>query len=156
MDRFVFEGFAPRKAGARRNRLEELRGEERTIVFYESPGRLLGLLTDINETLGARRVVVARELTKIYEEIVRGDGAELLEIFRERDIMGEVTVLVEGDSGDASGADEDLERELRLLLAEDDLPLKEAVKLVAERYGRAKKDVYGAALDIMGRRDSKR
>jgi 16S rRNA (cytidine1402-2'-O)-methyltransferase len=96
-DRFVFEGFLPVKSGRRRQRLEALAGETRTIVLYESPHRLLRLLQELVTHLGAeRRLVVARELTKRFEEVMRGTTATLLETFQERPIRGEFTLVIAG------------------------------------------------------------
>ena len=96
-DRFVFEGFLPIKAGRRRQRLEYLGHESRTIVLYESPHRLLKLLQEIVTHLGAeRRIVIARELTKRFEEIRRGTAAALLEELQHQTMRGEYTVLIAG------------------------------------------------------------
>jgi 16S rRNA (cytidine1402-2'-O)-methyltransferase len=96
-DRFVFEGFLPPRGGRRRQRLEALRNEPRTIVVYESPYRMLQLLQDIVTYLGAeRRVVVARELTKRFEEIRRGTASALLEALQEGPVRGEYTVVIAG------------------------------------------------------------
>ncbi len=95
-DRFVFEGFLAVKAGKRRKQLERLREEERTIILYESPHRFGKTLHDMAEILGDRRLVVARELTKKFEEIVRGTPGEIKESLGERKIKGELVILVEG------------------------------------------------------------
>ena len=96
-DRFVFEGFLPSKSGRRRQRLEALRHEPRTIVLYESPYRLVRLLQDIVTCLGPeRRIVVTRELTKHFEEVQRGTASALLETFQARSVRGECTVLIAG------------------------------------------------------------
>ena len=97
MDRFIFEGFLPPKGGKRRQRLEALREEPRTVVVYESPYRVLRLLQEIVTCLGAdRQVVVTRELTKRFEEIQRGTAAALLEALQERPVRGEYTVIIAG------------------------------------------------------------
>ena len=97
MNRFVFEGFLPVKSGRRRQRLQALREESRTVVLYESPHRFVKLLRELVEHFGAgRRVAVARELTKYYEEVARGTAAGLLETWQERAVRGEFTVIVEG------------------------------------------------------------
>ena len=96
-DRFVFEGFLPAKSGRRRQRLEALRDEPRTIVLYESPYRLVRLLQEIVACLGPeRRVVVTRELTKHFEEVQRGTASALLDVFQARSVRGECTVLIAG------------------------------------------------------------
>jgi 16S rRNA (cytidine1402-2'-O)-methyltransferase len=95
-DRFAFEGFLPAKPGKRRKRLEELQQEKRTMIFYESPHRFLKTLDDISNILGERRIVVARELTKKFEEIKRGTSSEIREYFEKSKIRGELVVVVEG------------------------------------------------------------
>lgn len=95
-DRFVFEGFLPKKPGKRRKRLEGMRGEARTIIFYESPRRVRALLQDIQETWGNRRVVVARELTKKFEEVLRGTITQVDAHFTVHPPLGEMTIVVEG------------------------------------------------------------
>lgn len=95
MDRFVFEGFLPTKKG-RRKRMEQLRSECRTIVLYEAPHRLLKTLRELHQELGARRVAVARELTKKFEEIQRGQLSEVLSRLEERDPRGEYVIVLEG------------------------------------------------------------
>ncbi len=98
-DRFVFEGFLPTKPGRRRQRLEILSDEPRTIVLYESPHRLVRLLREVVTHLGAeRRVVITRELTKRFEEVSRGTAAALLETWQDRSLRGECTVVIAGRS----------------------------------------------------------
>jgi 16S rRNA (cytidine1402-2'-O)-methyltransferase len=94
-DRFVFEGFLPLKKGRRRV-LERLRGEERTIVLYESPHRIIRTLNDVHQVLGDRHAVIARELTKKFEEVVRGTLSEALQAIQQKTPRGEYVVLVEG------------------------------------------------------------
>ena len=95
-DRFVFEGFLPQKKG-RQKRIKQLTGEQRTIVFYESPFRLVKTLTQLAEHFGKnRRACVCRELSKLYEEIKRGELTELREFYTENQPKGEIVLLVEG------------------------------------------------------------
>ena len=101
MDRFSFFGFLPSKAGRRRQFLASLRDEEKTLVFYESPHRLLPSLRDIEELLGEREVVVSRELTKMYEEFLRGPVGDVITELGDRVVKGEVTLIVAGRSGEA-------------------------------------------------------
>ena len=98
-DRFAFEGFLPRREGRRRKRLAALAEERRTMIFYEPARRLPRLLADMLELFGDRRVVVCRELTKRYEETLRGTLAGLLELLRERELKGEAVLVVEGHEG---------------------------------------------------------
>lgn len=95
-DKFVFEGFLPNKPQKRRKRLEELAQEKRTLIFYESPYRLLKFLGEIMQILGDRRICVARELTKKFEEIKRGTVSEVLGYFQQGKIKGELVIVVEG------------------------------------------------------------
>ena len=94
-DRFVFEGFSPAKKG-RSKRLEQLRQEDRTIIFYEAPHRLLRTLRDIFRTLGDRQVAVSRELTKKFEQVVRGRLSEVAEYFEKNSPRGEFVIVVHG------------------------------------------------------------
>jgi len=95
-DRFVFEGFLPRSGQARARRLEALVSEARTIVLFESPRRAARTLADLVEILGQRRAAVVRELTKLHQEVLRGELTELLESLRDRELKGEVVLVVEG------------------------------------------------------------
>jgi 16S rRNA (cytidine1402-2'-O)-methyltransferase len=103
-DRFVFEGFLPKKPGKRRRRLEVLGDEPRTLIFYESPRRVYDLLSEMQALWGDRRVVVVRELTKKFEEILRGRLTEVQAQLLERPRLGEVTLVVEGAASEARPA----------------------------------------------------
>ena len=94
-DRFAYEGFLPVKKG-RKSLLEKLRSEERTIVLYESPHRLLRTLAELKETFGDRNISVARELTKKFEEITRGPISSVLSYYASHPIMGEFVIVIEG------------------------------------------------------------
>lgn len=97
-DRFTFEGFLPHKKG-RQTVLGKLAQEERTMIFYESPHRLVKTLTQFNEYFGAeRKISVSRELTKLFEETVNGTIAEILQHFTEKEVKGEIVIVVEGRS----------------------------------------------------------
>jgi 16S rRNA (cytidine1402-2'-O)-methyltransferase len=91
---FIFEGFLPTRSGARQNRLTELRGLKRTVVFYESCHRILSALEDIQRVFGEKEIVVARELTKKFEEIKRGSAEELAKAFKEEKPRGEFVVII--------------------------------------------------------------
>ena len=95
-DEFHFLGFLPHKSGQRRRELERLQGIGGTLVFYESPYRIGKLLTELNEVFAGRQVVLARELTKKFEEYLRGTPAELLALLQQRSLKGEFVVLVAG------------------------------------------------------------
>ncbi|MCL2690527.1 MAG: rRNA (cytidine-2'-O-)-methyltransferase, partial [Chitinispirillia bacterium] len=92
-DRFIFENFLPPKSSARRKLFESLKSEPRTVIFYETPHRIIKTLEDIKEVLGGVRVVIGRELTKIHEEFLRGSAAELLAHFVKHPPRGEMVVL---------------------------------------------------------------
>ena len=146
-DRFVFEGFLPAKMQARRQRLEALRREPRTLVFYEAPHRLLDALEDFEFVFGPERVaVLARELTKMHETIRRAPLGELRTWANEHNqSRGECVLLLQGDSNQAQ-FDAGSERVLRLLLEE--LPLKQAAALAAKITGQKKNDLYQFALTL--------
>ncbi|HEX9757933.1 MAG TPA: 16S rRNA (cytidine(1402)-2'-O)-methyltransferase [Nitrospiria bacterium] len=95
-DRFTFEGFAPRKRGPRQRWFESLQQETKTILFYESPHRILSCLTDLISVLGDRDIILARELTKTFEEFIRGKATEIKTQLEEKAIRGEITVIIEG------------------------------------------------------------
>jgi 16S rRNA (cytidine1402-2'-O)-methyltransferase len=104
-DKFVFEGFLPQKKG-RQKRLTQLAGEERTIVFYESPFRLVKALTQFAEFLGSeRQCCVCRELSKMFEEVKRGTVAELLQYYAEHPPKGEIVIVVAGAGGETESDD---------------------------------------------------
>ncbi|HEU5483313.1 MAG TPA: 16S rRNA (cytidine(1402)-2'-O)-methyltransferase [Microlunatus sp.] len=145
VDRFCFEGFLPRKAGERRRRLAELAEEQRTMVFFEAPHRTAEMLAAAAEVLGSdRRGVVCRELTKTYEEVVRGGLAELA-AWAAGGVRGEVTIVIAGAAPDPAG---DLASALGQVrdLVEGGLRLKQAVAQVAEATGVRKNALYEAAL----------
>ena len=145
-DRFCFEGFAPRKQGARRTWLGELAGERRTCVFFESPRRLADTLRDAVETLGpGRRAEVCRELTKTHEEIVRGTLGELAE-WATGPVLGEITVVLAGATPTADP--EALVAEVNRLVDDDGLRVKDAcAQVVAAHPGApSRRELYDAVL----------
>jgi 16S rRNA (cytidine1402-2'-O)-methyltransferase len=143
VDRFCFEGFLPRKAGERSRRLDELAEEVRTMVFFEAPHRTEAALTAMAESLGRERpAAVCRELTKTHEEVVRG-GLAALAAWAAAGVRGEVTIVVGGRTGPlvvASGADD----VLALVAAEEQggASRKDAIRVVAQRTGLPRRDVY--------------
>ena len=148
-DSFVFVGFVPRKAAKRKHFLERLRGKPRTLIFYESPKRLLGLMQEIINLMGDRKAVVARELTKIHEEILRGSLSKILKVLAARPLLkGECTLLVGGCEGAGEFDRNSLVRDLRRLSLETGRPLSDVVKEVAREYGLSRKVVYEEALKL--------
>jgi 16S rRNA (cytidine1402-2'-O)-methyltransferase len=95
-DKFVFEGFLPRKIKERKRYFKIIENEERTIIFYETPHRLKRAIKDMLEIWGDRKIVIARELTKMYEEIVRGKLSQVLSEISTKEIKGEITLVVQG------------------------------------------------------------
>ncbi|MEN0084587.1 MAG: 16S rRNA (cytidine(1402)-2'-O)-methyltransferase [Leifsonia sp.] len=143
-DRFTFEGFLPRKQGERHTALRSLAAEARTMVFFESPNRLAASLVDIAAVLGDdRRVVVCRELTKLYEEVRRGTAAELA-AWAAEGVRGEIVVVVAGAPARAADPEAAVEQVLALVAA--GTRLKDAAAEVAEATGLGKRDLYQAAL----------
>ncbi len=146
-DAFVYLGFLPRKAGERRQLLASVAAEPRTLVAFEAPHRLLESLTDIEAVLGDRPVAVARELTKLHEEIVRAPASQARRHFERQGVLGEVTLVI----GGAATAAWDLERvraELARLLRSG-APKKEAARLVARTAGWSPRDVYRLATEAL-------
>ena len=146
VDRFTFEGFLPRKAGERMNRLEELAADSRTMVFFEAPHRTLETLQAMEAAFGStRRVAVCRELTKTYEEIVRGTLADAV-AWANREILGEVTIVVAGrDAAAFELTPETYVREVEARVAAG-TDRKEAVSEVAKALGVPRREVYDAVV----------
>lgn len=141
--RFVFEGFLSREKKERKKRLEKLKEEERTMLFYESPHRIKDTLKDMEEVFGERRGALARELTKRYEEFIRGSLPFLLKTLEKAPRKGEMVLVVEGFQGRKEEAFQDLTIEEHLLLVmETGLSKKDAVKKVAKDRGIPKREVY--------------
>lgn len=145
-DRFCFEGFLPRKAGERASRLAELAGEQRTMVFFEAPHRLEVMLRALRERLGPDRpVAVCREMTKTYEEVIRGTLGELLDWAESTEIRGEIAVVLGGAPEQAAGTPEDHVAAVNELVSQG-IRLKEAVAAVAEDVRVSKRELYSAVL----------
>ena len=146
-DRFLFEGFLPAKAQVRKAKLQSLRAETATLLFYEAPHRLLDALGDMLKVFGDRDIAIARELTKVHEEILRGKLSELVAALSGRDIKGEIAIIVQGSTGESQVSDADLQSEITQL-AGAGMGVKEIAELLGERYGLPKKEVYKRALDL--------
>ncbi|WP_081709801.1 16S rRNA (cytidine(1402)-2'-O)-methyltransferase [Arthrobacter sp. 35W] len=145
-DRFCFEGFLPRKSGERAGRLAELAGERRTMVFFEAPHRLEVMLRALDVAFGPeRRAAVARELTKTYEEVIRGPLRELLEWAEATEIRGEIAIVVAGAPAAAPSKPEDHVAAVNELVGQG-VRLKEAVALVAQEVRVSKRELYSAVL----------
>jgi 16S rRNA (cytidine1402-2'-O)-methyltransferase len=160
-DSFHFNGFLPAKRGERRTTLEAIKTSPRTQVFYEAPHRIIDSLKDIVEVLGAaRHVVIAREVTKVHEEFLRGPASEVLETLKARDaVKGEITVMIgkpkevglsvhsdHVETGDHVGkgalARPSLRQRVQQIMSEDKVDEKSALKKVAKERGISKSEVY--------------
>lgn len=144
-DRFTFEGFLPRKHGERQRALSALIHEQRTMIFFEAPHRLAQTLDDLQTIFGPdRQAVICRELTKTYEEVVRGTVSDLVR-WSDREILGEITLVVHGAPAvvESSAADWVTQVTTRVALG---LSQRDAIAEVAKEFQVAKRDVYDAVL----------
>lgn len=149
-DKFIFEGFLPTSLAARRKRLEFLKNETRTLIFYEAPHRIQDLLENLQIIFGeTRHAVLAREMTKLYETIYHGPLTALVQWVKNdpNQQRGEMVVVVEGHpDADEQSTTAALEKVLTILLKE--LPLKQAVQLACELTGERKNKVYKTAVEL--------
>jgi len=143
-DSFQFLGFLPAKSGQRRTTLEMLRQAEHTTVVYEAPHRIAETMKDIVELLGTERpVVLARELTKVHEEFIRGSAAEVLRRVQEQELKGEITVVIgKGAGQEAQAAAKDIAQRLAEIMREQKLDEKAGLKVLAKERGLSKSEVY--------------
>lgn len=146
-DSFKFGGFLPPKAGARRSALEAVRTAPRTQIYYEAPHRLIETLQDVVEIFGAdRRVVVAREVTKLHEEFLRGRAEEVIAELKKRDdVKGEITLLIaKAEDGAVAPADgsKNVSGRVRELMKNGSLEEKDALKQAAKEFGLSKSEAY--------------
>jgi len=152
-DAFHFAGFMPHKAAQRVKALRALAEEQATLIFYEAPHRILATLEAVEQTLGPRAVAVARELTKIHEEFLRGTAAEVRAELAQRDaIKGEITLLI--GKAAAPPPDDTPVEEAVAALVRAGAPRMDAIKQVARRRGLSKREVYGCLLEAKQTPDS--
>ncbi|SFU80966.1 16S rRNA (cytidine1402-2'-O)-methyltransferase [Clostridium sp. DSM 8431] len=152
--KFLFRGFISRENKKRKKLFDEVRNATETLIFYESPHRLLNTLSTLRKELGNRRISACRELTKLHEEITRGTIDEVIEFFSEKGVKGEFVLVVEGKTQD------EIEQEIKskweslsveehiVMYIEEGLSKKEAIKKVAKERGMQKNDVYKIATNI--------
>ncbi len=147
-DRFTFEGFLPRTLGARQSTFENLRFEERTMIFFEAPHRLEESLSDAVAILGAeRKAAICREMTKTYEETIRGGLGELLEWAQKSEVLGEITLVIAGaELGSAEKTSEDMVTRVREFETAG-MDRKSAIATVAKEFDLPKRIVYAAVVD---------
>jgi 16S rRNA (cytidine1402-2'-O)-methyltransferase len=146
-DSFRFSGFLSSKRGERRAALEAIRSSERTQVFYEAPHRIVEALEDVADVMGAKRnVVVAREVTKIHEEFLRGPAGEVLGTLKAREaVKGEITLLIgkaEKDEPRAASCELTIAQRVKQIMAEEKIDEKAALKRVAKERGVSKSEAY--------------
>jgi len=146
-EKYAFHGFLPSPKGKRRSFLESLRSEEKTMVFYESPRRLRETLADIGEILGDRAVVVARELTKTFEEVIRGTVSEASARLGEGEVRGEITLIVSGiREPRPAPTDEEIRACAAALLADGSLSRRDVADIVSRELDVPRKRVYRLVL----------
>jgi len=152
-DSFVFIGFAPKKKGKRLKLLTDLSAEPRPLIFYESPRRIFALLDEIVSCMGDRKAVLAREMTKLHEEFVRGSVSQILKMLKSRaEIKGECTLLVAGFAGKKEPDSEMITAKIKATLEKQPGGLSEIAKSISQEYGLSKNKVYEIALKVRGRR----
>jgi 16S rRNA (cytidine1402-2'-O)-methyltransferase len=145
---FLFYGFLPSKSSARRKFLEAHKKRAETLIFYESPKRLSAFLKEALEILGDRQVTVAREITKVYEEFLRGTLSTILGRIDGAEVKGEITVVLEGNTEKEIADSQAIREALRHYTAETGLSWKEAIDRVSEDLETARRKVYQEALRI--------
>jgi 16S rRNA (cytidine1402-2'-O)-methyltransferase len=146
-DEFTFMGFLPARKSQRQKVLKDLSYEQRTLVFYEAPHRILETLSDMEEIFGERKAAVIKEISKIYEEIIRGNISEVFRALEKTTIAGEYVIVMEGRAEVEKLTSDDALHEVRTLMKKG-LGRKEAVKKVAEAYGLSKKELYDKSLKV--------
>lgn len=152
-DNFLFCGFLPAKENKRRKYLEELKEEARTIVFYESPARYMSALQDMYDVLGDREITVARELTKIFEEIRHGKISSFLACGAQGKAKGEFTIILEGkEKKSIAVSTEEIEAKLLQLWENEKISVRDAVNEIVRQTGLSRKNVYDIAVRLRSRK----
>ena len=145
-DQFTFLGFLPSRTAQRQKFLREVYLEQRTLIFYEAPHRIVNTLLDMSHIFGERRSALVKEITKYHEDVVRGSITEIIGEVQKTTIAGEYVIIVEGWSGMIKSITEDVLSELHACMRKG-LGRKEAVKRIAETFGLSKKELYKKSLD---------
>ena len=148
-DRFSFEGFIPRKGKERTEILNNLNKESRTMIIFESPRRTKETLEDIKEVVGEdRKIAVVREISKTYEEVIRGTVSELIDWANSNEVLGEITIVIEGvDSSKRNIVDEEAIKNVKDLIAKG-MSFKDAVQQVSTQLGLSRRELYEASLRL--------
>lgn len=143
-DAFEFRGFLPARSGQRRTELESIRSAQHTVIFYEAPHRIREALDDVVAVLGpGRPLVIAREMTKVHEEFLRGTAGELAAQVQARELKGEITLLIgKAAEGEQAAGEVDLRSRLQQIMQEQNVDEKAALKVLAKERGVSKSEVY--------------
>ncbi len=153
-DKFVFEGFLPRKIKERKRYFRSIENEERTVIFYEAPHRLKRALKDMLEIWGDRKIVIARELTKMYEEIIRGNLSQVITEINTKEIKGEITLVVQGGIKKKENdiidflKDECIMQEYLKKLKKQGYSNKDIIKITQEKLNIPKNLIYKKLLEM--------
>ncbi|MGA8181670.1 MAG: 16S rRNA (cytidine(1402)-2'-O)-methyltransferase [Desulfobacterales bacterium] len=156
-DSFIFIGFCAKKKARRLKQLQELAHETRTLIFYESPGRILAFMNEIKAVMGDRYGVLCREMTKLHEESLRGRLSEVIETLSNRPaVKGECTLLVKGSEDNMSVSRDIVRDELIEVLEKKEKKLSQVSRIIAQKYGLSKNEVYEAALKLKAGRSKEK
>jgi 16S rRNA (cytidine1402-2'-O)-methyltransferase len=148
-DSFIFVGFVPKKKGKRLKFLSALSAEPRPLIFYESPKRIITLIEEIISCIGDRNAMLAREMTKLHEEFVRGALSKILKTLLQRaEIKGECTLLVAGFEGKEALHSEEIMTEIKAAFERQQSGLSDIARSIAQKYGLSKNEIYDLALKI--------
>jgi len=151
-DSFIFIGFTAKKKEKRKNQLKKLENENKTIIFYESPRRILSFLDEIVETMGDRHAVLAREMTKRYEEFIRGPLSDISKNLKKRpSIKGELTLLVAGNDSSAPVSMDAVRADIIKYLKGKETRLSDLARMLSKKHNLPKNTIYDEALKIKGR-----
>jgi 16S rRNA (cytidine1402-2'-O)-methyltransferase len=146
VDKFRFLGFLPSKKGERKKALEDLKDATKTLIFYEAPHRLLEMLKDAREILGEREIVIAREVTKVHEEFLRGTISTTIEYLKRKPVKGEITVLMGqhpvAEDQESAPPSASITSEIQAVMAERKVDERAALKIVARARGVSRSEAY--------------
>ena len=153
-DAFTFVGFLAKKKARRTRQLDDLASEPRTLIFYESPRRVLALLTELTQIMGDRRGVLAREMTKLHEEFIRGRLSEIKDQLAVRkDIKGECTLLVDGSDTESCASWPEVQQQIEAAVTAGQQSLSTLARQIASTSGMSKNRIYTEALRIAKKLD---
>jgi 16S rRNA (cytidine1402-2'-O)-methyltransferase len=153
-DAFVFLGFPPKKRQRRKEQLQDLVKEKKTIIFYESPRRIVSFLEEISHIMGDRYVVLSREMTKYHEEFVRGRLHEVLRQLKQRTVIkGECTLLISGYEKKITEISDAIRNEICVRLSRQDRSPSHLAREMAQKYGLSRQDVYQTILEHQARNE---